>query len=384
MRTLTLASVSLCVLLLPMAARPCGFDPCDRAGYRDASALDAKILRPGDWRYQRLPALIAAYLGEGAAAAVAAGAGAAEDASTYDAQRASRASYEAAVAGVFAALGRPAPALPEAVKVAPAWDGVCARNDYDAAARWLEAIRTDAALVRHAEQLVTWRTRIVGLCPADREPVDALVAEMQTAAAAAPAIADAVTYLVGTVRFYTGGAAEAALGFDAASRAGNAWIREAGAYSVGRALLVAAQSNWDGYSASDGIDRATMARAREAFGAYVARFPRGRFAQSAIGLERRIAKLEGDNARMNALIVERFAQWLDVKAFDAIGRTGLSEIANYLDLSALTVDTFPFEHPMLAATLRPHVPRSLRTPRPPTRAWSVQDRATRPTPASTS
>ena len=334
---------------MPGSARPCGPNPCLRSGYGDADAIGHRIVRPYDWRYQRLPALIRAYYGDQPAEAASAYGDAPEGVSTREA-------YEAAVGRLFASLGRPAPPLPSADRSAGGWDGVCARNDYASASRFLRVFDTDAGLAARAERAVVWRTRLVGLCPAEAVEVDALVSEMRAASAAEPALQAAAAYLTGAALFYSGRAAEAAAAFEALTGADNAWIREAALYSQARALMVAAQKDWDGYSDFDRIDAALLGRARVAFAAYSAAFPRGAYVDSALNMARRLAFLARDGNALNRLTIERFARLQEAKDFTEIGRTASSEITGYFDLAALTVPTFPFEHPLLAVTLRPHTP----------------------------
>ncbi len=334
---------------MPGSARPCGPFPCVRPGYGDAAAIGHRIVRPYDWRYERLPALIRAYYGDQPA----------EAASPYrdgPAGVTTREAYEAAIGRLFASLGRPAPTLPAADGIAGGWDGVCARNDYAAALRFLRVFDGDAGLAARAERPVAWRTRLIGLCPAQADQVDALVSEMGAASAAEPALRDAAAYLTGAALFYSGRAAEAVAAFGALAGAGNAWIREAALYSQARALMVAGQKDWDGYSDFSRIDAAMLNRARAAFAAYSAAFPRGAYVDSASNMARRLAFLARDGNALNRLTIERFARLEDAKDFAEIGRTASSEITEYLDLEALTVQSFPFEHPLLAVTLRPHTP----------------------------
>ncbi len=199
-----------------------------------------------------------------------------------------RARYEAAVGRLFAALGRPAPDLPPATLEGREWDGVCARNDYDAATRFLEIFAGDEALAPYAARLVVWRTRLIGLCPAQVRQVDGLIEEIRLAAAAEPAMRDAAEYIVGAAHLYAGRGDEAATIFGEVAGSSNGRLREAASYSRGRALLVAAQAAWDGYSDFARIDGAKLEGARAAFAAYVAAHPDGRYVASAEGLTRRI------------------------------------------------------------------------------------------------
>jgi hypothetical protein len=308
--------------------------------------MGGRIVRSYDWRSEGLFTLIRAYDGDQAAEVMARWESSSEGLT--------REEYEAAVTRLFVSLGQPAPLLPSAGGTVRGWDGACAGNDYRAASRFLGVFAGDATLARHAGRLVAWRTRLVGLCPAQSAQVDALVSEIRSATASDPALREAAGYLAGAAFLYTGRAADAAAEFEALAHAGNGWIREAALYSMARALMVAAQKNWDGYSDFGRIDAATLGRARAAFASYSTAFPRGAYAASAANMARRLAYLGRDGRELNRLIIERFARLHDAKDFAEIRRTAGSEIGNYVDLKALTVETFPFEHPLLAATLRPH------------------------------
>lgn len=349
MRASASIALGLVLVLAPNAALPCGVWECDRSGYRDANALDTVILRPYDWRYQRLPTLIRAYYGEQAATL-------ARGTNDTLVSVVTRAEYDAAITRLFASLHRAVPALPAPAKDGPGWDGACALNDYAAAWRFVDGLANDDALGPHAERLVGWRTRLVGMCPANADAAASLIGELDRAGANNADLGDATNYLAAATLFYTGKPAEAATRFKALKASSHGWIGEAATYTYARALMVAAQVDWDGYSYFDRIDGLLLEQASAAFEAYLDAYPRGRYVESASNIVRRLAYLAGDAETLNRLAVARFTRLLAARDFAEIGLTASHEITEYVDVASLTVDDFPFESPLLAATLAPHAP----------------------------
>lgn len=108
--------------------------------------------------------------------------------------------FEDYEARLFASLGRPAPALPPVAREQPARDGMCGNNDYRSAAQFVDAIAADAALAPHAERLVGWRTRLIGMCPSQKDEVGARVTELRTAATE-PGLRDGAGYIAAAALF---------------------------------------------------------------------------------------------------------------------------------------------------------------------------------------
>jgi hypothetical protein len=73
-------------------------------------------------------------------------------------------------------------------------------------------------------------------------------------------------------------------------------------------------------------------------------------------MARRVAYLARDGAELNRVVGERFTRLYAAKDFQEIGRTAFVEITDHLDPDAFTVGSFPFDDPVLSATLRPHIP----------------------------
>ncbi len=110
-------------------------------------------------------------------------------------------------------------------------------------------------------------------------------------------------YLQAADAFYAGDWAAARQRFAELPKARDPWVAETAAYMAIRVELNAAQvGSFDEYGSFLGAakaDQASVARGRAAIGAYLKRYPRGRYAASAMGLERRAAWLAGDLAGLS-------------------------------------------------------------------------------------
>ena len=111
-----------------------------------------------------------------------------------------------------------------------------------------------------------------------------------------------LAYLQAADAFYAGQWDAARQGFSALKGSRDPWLAEAAAYMAPRVDLNAAQANsFDEYGDFDRAktDQAGLARAKSGFGAYVTRYPKGRYADSARGLVRRTLWLGGDAAGLS-------------------------------------------------------------------------------------
>ncbi|MDE2403810.1 MAG: hypothetical protein KGM17_03725 [Sphingomonadales bacterium] len=120
-----------------------------------------------------------------------------------------------------------------------------------------------------------------------------------TALPASGVARDYGAYLKATDAFYAGDWAAAKAGYAALATAGSAWVRETAAYMpirVGlRAAVATATDQYGDFSAGK-VDKAALAGAQAAIGAYLKAWPQGRYAGSARGLMRRVRWLGGDRA----------------------------------------------------------------------------------------
>jgi hypothetical protein len=333
----------LSVLVLACAARAtravaCGPDPCAEFGAGVPDTARVFAFRPDDGPSWRLRLLLQAYLGREAVAAMAAGG---------DEAGPGLADYRARVERYFVERSLAMPALVAREQPWSWW--FCTTNTYATALEFLAALEAEPALGPHAARLVAWRTRLVGVCTADSARADSVVLELRAAAAAEPPLAEAAAYLEGAALLHSGRALGALTAFERLREARNPWLRETARYLRGRCLLIAAQRDWDGWNEPARIDRALLARSSEAFGAYLAAHPSGRYAESARGLSRRLHLLAGESGELTRECVARFGALLAARRYDEIGRSALVEVAAYLPLATLGVGEYPWDEPLVAA-----------------------------------
>lgn len=106
-----------------------------------------------------------------------------------------------------------------------------------------------------------------------------------------------LAYLQGARAFYAEDFAAARARFAELSKVRDPWLAETARYMTARNELAAAQAGaideWGAYSA-DKADKAAAQRGRTALSDYLSAYPRGRYAASATGLQRRAVWLLGD------------------------------------------------------------------------------------------
>jgi len=107
-------------------------------------------------------------------------------------------------------------------------------------------------------------------------------------------------YLEGSRLFYAENLPAAEQQFAAVAASG--WVAETASYMRFRTALAAAMKGtvdqWGGITPPEKRDRAAIGRADDVRVAYLTAFPKGRYAASARGFERRIAWLRGDQAKL--------------------------------------------------------------------------------------
>jgi len=108
-------------------------------------------------------------------------------------------------------------------------------------------------------------------------------------------------YLEGSRLFYAENLPEAEQQFTAVAGS-SGWVAETASYMRFRTVLAAAMKGtvdqWGGITPPEKRDRAAIGRADDVRLAYLTAFPKGRYAASARGFERRIAWLRGDQAKL--------------------------------------------------------------------------------------
>lgn len=182
---------------------------------------------------------------------------------------------------------------PQAEPPADVIDGPCAAFRA-ATPQYTDALAADRALPQ-AERaaLAAARTQLVARCADPKLP------------AVLPAVAVSSTpgkaflgYLAASDAFYATRYSEAASGYAALVGAPDPWVAETARYMVARAELGAALvHSMDEYGFFGGlraVDKAAALRGKAALADYLRSYPKGRYADSAKGLERRALWLSGD------------------------------------------------------------------------------------------
>ena len=107
-----------------------------------------------------------------------------------------------------------------------------------------------------------------------------------------------LAYLVAAAAFYGEDWGAARSGFSALSSSGDPWLKETARYMLVRVDLNAALANsfdeWGSFSGPEASDSTAVAEAGRGLAAYLKAWPKGRYAASAKGLQRRVAWLGGD------------------------------------------------------------------------------------------
>ena len=110
-------------------------------------------------------------------------------------------------------------------------------------------------------------------------------------------------YLQAANAFYAGQWDEARGGFATLKVSRDPWLAETAAYMLPRTELNAAQAatfdDYGSFGGPDKVDRAALGRARTGFADYLKRYAKGRYADSAQGLTRRLLWLGGDVAGLS-------------------------------------------------------------------------------------
>ena len=157
-------------------------------------------------------------------------------------------------------------------------------------------------------------------------------------------------YLVGAAAFYGEDWAVARSTFATLSSASDPWVKETARYMLARVDLNAAQAasfdEWGFFGGPESVDQQVAARGGQALASYLKTYPKGRYAASAKGLERRAMWLGGNLAGLADAYEAALANAAPGSALEG---DLIEEIDNKLLLakgSAAAIDT-----PMLLATM---------------------------------
>lgn len=155
--------------------------------------------------------------------------------------------------------------------------------------------------------LANSRLDLLGACGWEQEELGGVLAQgVESAAGKAFA-----TYLEAAANFYSGRFDEAEQGFKALQDVSQPWLKETALYLQARTLLNAAQQNaFDdmGFPELQNVDKARLEQTRSALEAYLQAYPKGLYAASAKGLQRRVHWLAGDQKLLAQDYAAQFAE----------------------------------------------------------------------------
>ena len=183
--------------------------------------------------------------------------------------------------------------VPEADPLADAPPGPCER--FKAASPAFTAAMAANRALGEAERgaLTTAREKLVARCSDSALPT--VLPQVRVGSAPAKAF---LGYLAASDAFYGARYDEAATGYRALAGASDPWVAETATYMVARAELGAALAkSINEYGFFDGlktVDKAAALRGKAALADYLKAWPKGRYTDSARGLERRALWLAGD------------------------------------------------------------------------------------------
>lgn len=172
--------------------------------------------------------------------------------------------------------------------------GRCLTDNVQAVEAFLKELKNATLPGQDGMLLAQERLRFAGLCEKAMEGHQPL----PVSEAAKPY----AHYLEAAANFYAGRYEPALAQFKALATDAPDWVREASLYMLGRVALNQAQIRFDMWSepSAENIDKAFLDQAASAFGDYLKTYPKGRYAESAKGLFRKIHWLAADNAALAA------------------------------------------------------------------------------------
>lgn len=169
--------------------------------------------------------------------------------------------------------------------------GRCLTDNVQAVEAFLKELKNASLPSQDRMLLAQERLRFAGLCENAMEGHEPL----PVSEAAKPY----ARYLEAAATFYAGRYEPALAQFKTLATDAPDWVRETSLYMLGRVTLNQAQIRFDLWSepSAENIDKAFLDRAASAFGDYLKTYPKGRYAESAKGLFRKIHWLAADYQR---------------------------------------------------------------------------------------
>ncbi|WP_429068027.1 hypothetical protein [Aeromonas bestiarum] len=241
-------------------------------------------------------------------------------------------------------LGIDAATTEAAITRASSWsEGRCISNNPVSAEAFLQALaQTPALTASDRSQLASQRLAMLGLCGQPQDADQGTAQDQSKPAPLSPAAQGFADYLTASQHFYRGEFAQADALFAALAGQDQPWLKETADYMRIRvALNLSQQSAFDDWGTLDRnqIDKAAVQRSEQLIGDYRARYPKGRYLDSATGLLRRLAWFKGDKE----LLASRYLQ--------ASQRQSTPDLVNEIDLKLLMQPGFTGSAAMPMLTL---------------------------------
>ncbi len=218
------------------------------------------------------------------------------------------------------------------------------RSNAASALAYLAALKSSGASAAEKKLLAAGRIALSTACVSGAKP--ARYTPPNGAVTSAPG-RDFATYLTAAAAFYCGDFVTARVDFATLANSAQPWIREAGRYTQARLELNVAEANTNGTYGEivyRNVNSLALTGAEDGFRAYLHDYPKGAYAASARGFERRILLFRGDLADLAGLYEKAFE---DKSAADNVSIIELTyEIENNLPLRARPTD---FHGPWLTA-----------------------------------
>lgn len=241
-------------------------------------------------------------------------------------------------------LGIDAATTEAAITRANSWnEGRCISNNPVSAEAFLQALaQTPSLTASDRSQLASQRLAMLGQCGQPLDTTESTPQGENKAAPLSPAAQGFADYLTASQHFYQGEFVQADALFAALAEQDQPWLKETADYMRIRVALNLSQQNaFDNWGSLDRsqIDQAQWQRSEQLISDYRARYPKGRYLDSATGLLRRLAWFKGDNE----LLASRYLQ--------ASQRQSAPDLVNEIDLKLLMQPGFTGSAAMPMLTL---------------------------------
>lgn len=241
-------------------------------------------------------------------------------------------------------LGIDAATTEAAITRANSWsEGRCISNNPVSAEAFLQALaQTPSLTASDRSQLASQRLAMLGQCGQPLDTTESTPQGESKATPLSPAAQGFADYLTASQHFYQGEFVQADALFAALAEQDQPWLKETADYMRIRvALNQSQQSAFDDWGSLDRsrIDQAQWQRSEQLISDYRARYPQGRYLDSATGLLRRLAWFKGDNE----LLASRYLQ--------ASQRQSAPDLVNEIDLKLLMQPGFTGSAAMPMLTL---------------------------------